>query len=226
VWFDLHIWTDGPGPSPSLDALPTYIGALEKLAAGAKHRVVIFELNANNHRHRRALANAYALCEIHRDGRIPVVCSANCLQPDGQNDNGWDQGLLFLNPSKTWLQPPGYVTQMFARYYQPMAVPAEISDSDDRFSVAATRSGDGKSLTLVVVNLDDHARATRIELADFTPIRPAALVESLTAAFDAANTAENPDQMQPRRSEWRHELKTGKSKYTFPPRSFVVLRFE
>ena len=35
-------------------------------------------------------------------GGPPVTTSANCLQPDGQNDNGWDQGLLFLNPSQVW----------------------------------------------------------------------------------------------------------------------------
>ena len=49
-----------------------------------------------------------------RDGRVPICTSANGLQPDGQNDNGWDQGLLFLNTSQVWLQPPGYAAQMFS----------------------------------------------------------------------------------------------------------------
>jgi hypothetical protein len=67
---------------------------LDKLANGARHRVVVFELNANNHSQRRALANALAINAIERDGRLPITTSANCLQPDGQNDNGWDQGFL------------------------------------------------------------------------------------------------------------------------------------
>jgi hypothetical protein len=226
VWFDVHVWTDGPGPSPSLRALPTYIDALEKLSAGAKHKVVVFELNASNHRQRRALANAWALNAIVRDGRIPVVCSANSLQPDGQNDNGWDQGLLFLNPTKVWLQPPGYVTQMFARYFQPLAVPAEITSSDDKLSVTATRSVDGKTLTLFVVNLDDQPRLVQIALDGFIPTKPFAAVESLSAPIDAANTAENADQIRPIRSEWRHEMKAGRADYAFPPNSFVVVRFE
>src|SRR6185295_8239930 len=102
VWFDVHIWTDAPGSSPSLTALPSFVTALERLANGAKHKVVVFELNAGNARQRRALSNAQAIGMIERDGRIPIVTSANSLQPDGQNDNGWDQGLIFLNQSRIW----------------------------------------------------------------------------------------------------------------------------
>ena len=89
--------------------------------------MVVFEFNAGNHSQRRALANALAIHAIERDGRIPIATSANCLQPDGQNDNGWDQGLLFLNPSQVWLQPPGYVTQMFSRNYLPQLVQCEVT---------------------------------------------------------------------------------------------------
>jgi hypothetical protein len=69
--------------------------------------VAVFEFNAGNHAQRRALANALVINALERDGRVPVATSANALQPDGQNDNGWDQGLLFLNPARVWLQPPG-----------------------------------------------------------------------------------------------------------------------
>ena len=49
-----------------------------------------------------------------RSSLPPTACN-----PTSQNDNGWNQGLLFLNPSQVWLQPPGYVTQMLARNYLP-----------------------------------------------------------------------------------------------------------
>src|SRR6185437_15867319 len=75
-----------------------YIDALGKLADGAEHKVVVFEYNAGNHAMRRALGNALATKIIERDRRVPIVTSANGLQPDKQNDNGWDQGLLFLKP--------------------------------------------------------------------------------------------------------------------------------
>ena len=62
----------------------------------------------------RALANAWPSRRWNASDGSHCL-SANCLQPDGQNDNDWDQGLLFLNPSQVWLQPPGYVTAIVAR---------------------------------------------------------------------------------------------------------------
>ncbi len=83
-----------------------------------------------------------------RDGRIPIATSANGLQPDGQNDNGWNQGLLFLNPSQVWLQPPGYVTQMLSHNYLPQAVKCDVTGVEGGLDAVATRSEDGKTLVL------------------------------------------------------------------------------
>src|SRR5882672_1608819 len=188
VWFDVHIDTEGPGVSNSARSLFSYVDALEKIADGAKHHVVVFEFNANNHEHRRALANAAAIGAIMRDGRIPVALSANCLQPDGQNDNGWNQGLLFLNPSKIWLQPPGYVTQMVARNYLPSVIDAKVEGSDGKLSVTATRSDDGKQLVLQVVNLDGQERVVQLRIDGFTPVAEVAEVTELAGALDARNT--------------------------------------
>ena len=160
VWFDLHVWTDNPQPDSTLASMFSYIDAMDKIADGAKHKVLVFELNANNHSQRRALANALAVNAIQRDGRLPITCSANCLQPDGQNDNGWDQGLLFLNPSQVWLQPPGYVTQMISRNYQPLVVKPK---ADRDVDVSATRSEDGKTLVLQVVTLAKRRLRCRLK---------------------------------------------------------------
>ena len=47
------------------------IAKIEKwIADGAKFKVAVFELNANSHGMRRALANALAIQAIERDGRI------------------------------------------------------------------------------------------------------------------------------------------------------------
>ncbi len=107
----------------------TFVDAIDQIADGAKHRVVVFEFNSNSHRQHRALSNAEMIGRIVRDGRVPVALSANCLQPDGQNDNGWDQGLLFLNSSKVWLQPTGYVTQMVSQSFQPWALKSTVESS-------------------------------------------------------------------------------------------------
>ena len=78
--------------------------------------------------------------------RVPIVCSANALQPNGQNDNGWDQGLMFLDPAQAWLQPPAYVTQMISRNRQPQVVAADLSGDTSGLDVTATRSADGATL--------------------------------------------------------------------------------
>ena len=154
----------------------SFENALDKVADGARHKVVVFEFNAGNHAQRRALANALAILAIERDGRIPIVTSANGLQPDGQNDNGWDQGLVFLNPSQVWLQPPGYVTQMLSRNYLPQRVQCDLTGSQGRVDAIATRSEDGRTLVLQAVNPGDLPVTAQIHIAGFIPALPTAQV--------------------------------------------------
>ena len=224
VWFDVHVGTEGPGKSGDLLALPSYVAALRRLAEGARHHVVVFEFNAGNHQQRRALANAQAILAVERLG-LPVVTSANCLQPDGQNDNGWNQGLLFLNPTQVWLQPPGYVTQMIARHRQPVLVETEVAAAD-ALDASAARSEDGRTLVLRVVNLDEHPQPANLHFANFTPRQPLASVEELAGPLDAVNTAAEPTRLVPRQTQWRHEMEAGSGQFTFAPHSFTVMRFE
>ena len=227
VWFEVHIGTDGPGVSQELLALPTYVEALDRISGGARHKVAVFEFNAGNHQHRRALANAMAIHAIERiSERLPVACSANCLQCDGQNDNGWDQGLLFLNPSRVWLQPPGYVTRMISRNYLPLLVKTGVQGAGDKLDVSAKCGEDGKMLVLQVVNLSDASVPARIQLEGFMPSIPTVVIEELSGRLDAVNTAENPSRIVPRRIEWPHELASGNARYNFPPHSFTIMRFE
>jgi hypothetical protein len=222
VWFDLHVGTDGPRPDSSLPAMLSYIDAMDKIADGAKHKVLVFELNANNHSQRRALANALAINAMERDGRLPITCSANCLQPNGQNDNGWDQGLLFLDPSKVWLQPPGYVTQMISQNYQPLVVKSESSSRD--IDVTATKSEDGKTLVVQVVNVSDKAMTLPMKISGFVPAVLTARVLTLTGPLDSVNTAANSESIQPIVTEWRHGLENGQTSVTLPAYSFTVIR--
>ncbi len=226
VWFDVHVWTEGPKLDSSLASTLTYCDALDKIANGAAHKVVIFELNANNHSQGRALANALAINTAERDGRLPIIASANGLQPDGQNDNGWDQGLLFLNPSSVWLQPPGYVSRMIARNYQPLVVKSEVAGAGSNLDVSAKRSDDGKILVLQLVNLSGEQLPVKLHLDGFAPSRPLARVEELVGALDDKNTAQDPERCQTTFKYWPHGLTNGETVYTCPPFSFTVIRFE
>lgn len=249
VWFDVHVGTDGPRPDATFDAMFTFRDALAKVADGARHQVVVFEFNAGNHTHRRALANALALQALERDGRIPIAASANCLQPDGQNDNGWDQGLLFLNSSRVWLQPPGWVTRMVARHYQPLHVPARVewleraareplptpsppgpgaarAEGGEGLDVSAKSSDDGRTLCLTVVNSRAQPVSALLVFEGFRPARPGAEVEELAGPLEARNTADQPGLLTPKTSPWPHGLAEGQARRVFPAHSFSVLVFQ
>lgn len=226
VWFDLHVWTDGPRPDSTLEAMFSYIDAMDKIADGAKHKVLVFELNAFNHSQRRALANALAVNAIQRDGRLLITCSANCLQPDGQNDNGWNQGLLFLNPSQVWLQPPGYVTRMYSENYQPLEVQSSVSDSNKNLDVSAQLSKDRKELVLEVVNLGAKVASASIRIHGDSPAHSAADVEELSGSIFEVNTATMPRQIQPIQKQWQPISNNDETSYDFQPHSITVLKFK
>jgi hypothetical protein len=226
VWFDLHVWTDGPLPTSYLAGMFSYDDALGRLANGAKYKVVVYELNANNHEQRRALANALAINAAERDGRLPVITSANCLQPDRQNDNGWDQGLLFLNPSQVWLQPPGYVTQMKSATYLPHSVETGVTSPGNCLDVSAKASDDRRTLVLQVVNTANSATPASIRFDGFRLTDPAVSIRRLAGALSAVNTADRPLNISVSQMQRQFAGTNGTMIYDFAPTSFTVLTFK
>jgi len=93
-------------------------------------------------------------------------------------------------------------------------------------SVTATRSEDGKTLVLQVVNAGARLISANLELTGFAPRRATAQVQLLAATLDAQNSAQNPASVQPQRSEWRHGLRAGRTICSFQPHSFTVIRFQ
>jgi alpha-L-arabinofuranosidase len=220
VWFDVHLWSEDVAKPADIGPLASYEAALQKLADGAKFQVVTYELNANSHDLNRALANARSINKIERLGLEPVVTSANALQVDGQNDNGWNQGLLFMNPEKVWLQPPGYVTQMLARERLDNVVQADCDNA--QLDVTGVASAAGNKLALQVINIGDTAVATSIQLAGASS---SAQVEELAGPLNGVNTANAPDAIRPREFAWQPSWHDGAASYTFPPHSFTIIRW-
>jgi alpha-L-arabinofuranosidase len=231
VWFDVHVWNDQPRHPDELGGgiigLRDFGAALAKLCPGAEYKVCVFEENAGNHRMRRGLAHAHAVNELQRSGDlVPIVCAANCLQPYGQNDNDWDQGLLFLSPGRVWGQPSYYVTQMLARHYLPCCVRADVESPRDALDVTARKSKDGKTLQLQVVNLDGRPVPSTVQLEGFVPAQSMARVIELAGRLEDLNTPGEPRKIIPRERDWRHEIKEGRLQYTFPPYSFTIIVLE
>lgn len=229
VAFDLHIWNDDPN-QPDLEdcGLPgarSFISQLKKLCPGLPFKVFIFEENANNHEMRRALGHAHAINEITRIADdVPILCAANCLQPDKQNDNGWNQGLLFLSPNSVWAQPPYYVTQMVSRNYLPLCVKASFDGPQDALDVTATRSEDGKILQIAVVNILDKPQAAIIDFPKYSPSSGKYRVEWIEGGLNEKNTEENPFHAVSKKTTKTLKLKEGMLGHTFPAHSFTIIR--
>ena len=229
VWFDVHIWTDQPNDPDGLVGARSFIQALRRLSPEARFKVAVFELNAGNHAMRRAMSNAHAINELTRLGDdVPIVCSANCLQPYQQNENGWDQGLLFLNPSQVWAQPPYYITQMISAHYQPLCLETTVQCPAQSLDVTATRSEDGRTIVLRVVNTSSFAVESCIELPNDFAEKDAVKVVTLTSGLNEINTPQQPGHIVP--SEQVCPLVRDKDSrivsYTFGANSFTILQFE
>ena len=229
VWFDVHVWTDKPADPDGLGGVPSFIEALRQISPQARFKVAVFELNAGNHALRRALSNAHAINELERlGGDVPVVCSANCLQPYGQNENGWDQGLLFLDPSQVWAQPPYYVTQMISTHYQPQRLEATVRCPDQTLDVTAKRSEDGRIVVLSVVNIASQPVETRDRIRRPCPAGGRSERHDADRRLWRKSTRRTSRREScPRKRSCPPRMTTdGQFPYTFPANSFTILEWK
>lgn len=225
VWFDVHVGSERPEAVSCIDPLPSLAAALEQLCPGARFKLAVCELNANQHDVGRGLANARAINQLERMGDlVRIVCSANCLQPDGQNDNGWNQGLLFLNPSQVWPQAPYFVTQMLSEHYLPQCVRADVSGQTDRLDVTAKTSSDGGTIQLQIVNWAAEPTRLIIRLAPSGSLAGPVHRVELSGEIGQANTATAPDNVRPVAGDVDLAAADGSAECVLPPRSFTVLR--
>jgi hypothetical protein len=228
VWFDIHINNDNPRePEGQLVVVGELVAWLGKISPGADFKICIFEENSGNHALRRGLGHARAIDGVQRLGNwVPILCAANCLQPDGQNDNGWDQGLLFLNPCQVWGQPSYYVTQMIAKNDLPKCVKAEVTTKIEGLDVTARVSDDDRVLALQVMNPSKEKVTARIEIDGFARSSAIVKVGEISGELNDRNTAQQPKRIAPVEREWKEETKEGRLEYSFPGQSFTTLRFE
>jgi len=131
----------------------------------------------------------------------------------------------FSYPSQVWLQPPGYVTQMISRSYEPFLIKSQIESSGNSLQASATRSENGKTVVLSVVILGTKAASASIIIHGYSPTQPVADVEELAGPLNATNSAKAPSQIQPIRKQWQPRFENGTAKYDFQPYSFTVIKF-
>ncbi|CAK0843448.1 unnamed protein product [Prorocentrum cordatum] len=129
VLWDLHVEGDKPEQEDQWDA--TFQMALQMLdRLGSSMRLAVFEENAALHDVGRGLNRArYAATYARLRGRFALATAANGLQVFGLNDNGWDQGAVFLAPDRAWLSPFGHADRMVAAASLPLLLDAQPEPS-------------------------------------------------------------------------------------------------
>ncbi len=224
LW-DIHVDADSLADATRVDHTLTDMQAqFAKWIPGTSMRACILEENGNRHDLQRALAHARILNVAIRHGNfVRIDCPANCLQPFGENDNGWDQGQVFFTPSKVWGMPPYYAQQMAALNKEPVCVAATSSSPNSDLDTTVTRSKNGNTIVLSVVNIGAAAHLTRISLEGFIPSGDMK-TWTLTGELNAVNTTQDPTKVT-----W-HEARLRCDKalfnYTFLPHSFTILRLQ
>ena len=226
VYFDVHTWTHNPDSSAKYtEVLVSFYNALHQVCPGTDTKVVIFEYNALAHNMERGLANAYATIDMEKySDMFPIVSSANCLQVDGHNDNGWDQGLVFMDNDSSWYQPPAYVTQMSGGAYQPNRVAARLDGAVDGVNYVAGRSDDGESLTLKFLNNNASELGISTLLKGLAEGDYDVTVTTLRADnLSDTNTADNPEKIKPVVRTLENGVRNNKLLVTLAPKSYTVV---
>lgn len=222
LW-DVHVGGDDLREGANVDRMFTEMERLfGEWIPGSKLKAAVFEENGDRHDLQRALGHAYILNVTQRHGDFILMdCPANCLQPLGQNDNGWNQGQVFFTPTQVWGMPPFHAQQMAAANHLPLRVQSEVQGGPG-LDVTATRSEDGRTLVLSVVNTGPSDRQARFELTGFPKPKSKVTTWTLAGELTAVNTPEEPERI--------HTIKSGfagaaeKFGYTFPPQSYTILR--
>ena len=222
AYWDFHTGADDANAGKKVGQdLDEAQALFQRWVPGAKMKVVIFEENGAHHDLQRALGHATTLNAVRRHGDfVKIDCEANGLQPWRQNDNGWDQGHVFFTSNQVWGMPPYYAQQMAAENHQPLVVSSQVTAGQD-LDVTATKSTDGESLCLHVVNLGSSEAATWLKIEGLPAINSDARTWTLSGNLNDENTLTNPTGIEPKERDI-HDV-SNSFRYTFPARSYTVL---
>jgi alpha-L-arabinofuranosidase len=220
--WDLHVWSDSAKSGLDIDRQITQMRDLFKSwDPNTGLKAVVFEENGNLHNLQRALGHGTTLnATLRHSDFVAADCPANCLQPLGENDNGWDQGQIFFTPDQVWGMPPYYAQQMASAAAEPIVVDTECSSPQDDLDVTAIRSKDGGILNVMVVNAGRTPHTARLYFDNFTPASIAQLL-TLTGMPNDENTSSKPRNVIPNSSSLHIDGSTFLE--TFPPYSYTVV---
>jgi DUF1680 family protein/alpha-L-arabinofuranosidase len=221
-YWDLHVGGDDPKAGLDTDKqLTQMLRQLKQWDPQTQMKIAVFEENGSKHGIQRALGHATNLNAIRRHSESVLTSSpANALQPYQQNDNDWDQGQIFFTPDQVWGMPPFYSQKMQAENHLPLRVQTEV---DGPLDVTATRSEDGKTLILHVVNTEGTDLHTPVEFIGFEGRKAETEVFTISGPLNSKNTPAEPEKYKTITS--KTTLSGNTPAYNFPAHSYTILKF-
>ncbi len=201
-------------------------------------KVYVQEVNGGNHNLLRGLTDAaFAnVCEQNADV-VDLVTYCNMLAADGTTaDNGWDQGRIFFDNRRVWLQPHGWTLKMARDNSQPVAVETRTTSPTMTFRVpppngvtaadvlvaSASKSEKGDVLAIKVVNLAPFAITSKVRVEGMAKLAPTAATVVLTGSdLKRDNTAEEPTRVVP--NAGRRDGIGPEFNHVFPAYSYTIL---
>ena len=197
-YWDIHVGAgDVKCGERTRHALKAFREMITRINPKTTMKAAIFEENAYIHDMKRALAHARNLEAVREQGPfILTSCPANALQAYMQNDNGWDQGQIFYTPDKVWLQPCGWAQQMASANHRDILV-AGATDCPD-VTVSATRSRDGASVVLHLVNSSAESKPLALDFGKAAGLRLVRATSLAADKLEARNPPDDPDRISPK----------------------------
>lgn len=221
-YWDLHTDADEANAGTRVDInLQTMHDQFKKWDPNSTMKCTIFEENGGLHNLQRALGHATTLSAVRRHGDFVLTsCPANALQPYLQNDNDWDQGQIFFTPARVWGMPPFYAQQMASANHLPLRIDCQ---TDSLLDVTATRSIDGKTIAIHVVNTSGLNVKTAINLKNFAGRNSRIQVTTLSGNPDDENTPQEPEKIKAVKKQIVNT--SDKVEYDVPAYSYTILSF-
>lgn len=220
-YWDLHVGGDDPNAGLQTEkSIEEMLRLFKQWDPKTKMKIAIFEENGSKHGIQRALGHATNMNAVRRHNDNVLTSSpANALQPYLQNDNDWDQGQVFFTSDQAWGMPPFYAQKMQAENHLPLLVQSQTESSLD---VTATRSEDGNTLVLHVVNTNPDNIQTTITLNGFEGRKTEAETFVLSGDLNSRNTP--PELDKHKTINTKIVLKGDAPTYNFSAHSYTILK--
>jgi alpha-L-arabinofuranosidase len=188
----------------------------------SKPKVYLGEYASWGNKMKNAVAEAAYMIGLERNGDIVSMASYAPLLAK-KNHTQWKPDMIFFDNKEICLTPNYYVQKMFSLNQGELYFEKCVTKNTNDTTLAASCVQDIQSGDIIVklVNAGNDPTVMKIDLSGFKRIIPNAELTELSAAPDAENTFENPENIIPVKSQLKISRKF---EYRTKPMSLTVIR--